>query len=129
MAFRRLLVVSFFVAVSIAASSFAGSATVFNPAVRRALEKATLDGKSTLRDISLGRESLDTIQLEPMEVWAKDAKIIVYGAGGEEKIIAPPAVKYFKGHVVGDSESAVFFSMSADGTIRGMILSGERRFT
>jgi metallopeptidase family M12-like protein len=129
MVYRRFLAVSALFLASFAFSASASSARVFNPALRRALGQMPANGKATLHDIALGRESLDTIELEPMEVWAKDAKIIVYGEGGKETIIAPPAVKYFKGQVVGDDDSVVFFSMSADGTIRGMVLLGDKRFT
>lgn len=86
------------------------------------------DGSAVLRDISLGRESLDALEIEPMEVWAKDAKIIAYGAAGEQKLLSPPDVKYFKGRVVGEDDSIVFFSRSANGAIRGMVLLGERQF-
>jgi hypothetical protein len=119
--FTVVLVVACF-----ASSTFASSARELDRKIRGALQ--TLDGKATVHQVSLGRESLDTIELEPMQVWAKDAKIIAYGAGGEETIIPPPDVKYFKGRVVGEDESAVFISRSADRSIRGMILIGERRW-
>ena len=126
--FRRLVIVSTLVFASIASSSFAGPVRELDPQIGRVLETIPRDGKATLRDISLGRESLDTLELEPMEVWAKDAKIIVYGAAGAETTIAPPDVKYFKGRVRGEDESAVFISRSADGSIRGIVLIGERRW-
>lgn len=128
MVFKRLLAVSALVVASITTSSFAGSATVFHPGLRRTLTNAPADGTFTLRNVDLGRESLDTIELERMEVWAKDAKVVVFGPDGEQSTIAPPDVKYFKGRVVGADESAIFFSKSADGTIRGMVLIGERRW-
>jgi hypothetical protein len=105
------------------ASALARPVNVLTPELRRVLR----EGKGTLPGVSLRDEKLDTIELEPMEVWAKDAKIIVHGPAGEETI-SPPAVKYFKGRITGEPDSAVFVSMSDDGSIRGMILMGERRW-
>ncbi|HEU4887489.1 MAG TPA: M12 family metallo-peptidase [Thermoanaerobaculia bacterium] len=128
----RKLCSRFFVAalvvISFAVSSSAGTARELNRNVGRLLATMPENGKVTLRDLSLGRKSLDTIELEPMEVWAKDAKIIAYGPAGEETLLAPPDVKYFKGRVKGEEESAVFFSRSRNGSVRGMVLIGERRW-
>ena len=126
MVFRRFVLILALIVASTA--SFAGPARELDPQIGRVLQTIPRNGKATFRDISLGRESLDTLEVEPMEVWAKDAKIIVYGAAGKETIIAPPDVKYFKGRVRGEDESAVFMSRSADGSIRGMVLIGERRW-
>jgi hypothetical protein len=109
-------------------SSSAGPARELDRNIGRVLAAMHTEGKATLPDIALGRESLDTIEIEPMQVWAKDAKIVAYGAAGEETLLAPPDVKYFKGRVKGEDESAVFFSRSANGAIRGLILLGDRRW-
>jgi hypothetical protein len=127
--FSRFVVSSALVFASLASPSFAASARALNRNIAPVLEAMPAEGKVLLRDISLGRESLDTLEIEPMQVWASDAKITVYGAAGEETVIAPPDVKYFKGRVVGEDESAVFFSRSANGSIRGMVLIGGRAWT
>ncbi len=85
-------------------------------------------GPIVLREVDLGRKTSDVLQLERMQVWAEDAKIVVYDAAGQAAILAPPTVQYFKGRVVGEDDSAVFFSMSADGRIRGMVIAGERKW-
>jgi len=123
-----LFIVSTFVFASIATSTFAASVREIDRGIGRVLETLPADGRATVRNISLGRESLDSLEIEPMEVWAKDAKIIAYGPGGEETIVPPPDVKYFKGRVIGEDDSVVFFSRSADGSIRGMVLIGERQW-
>jgi hypothetical protein len=128
MIFRRFVVVSALVFAFVATPSFAGPARELDRRIGRILETMPADGKATLRDISLGRESLDALEIEPMEVWAKDAKIIAFGPAGEETIIPPPDVKYFKGRVAGEDDSAVFLSRSADGSTRGMVILGDRRF-
>lgn len=128
MALRRFVIASALLFASITPSVFAGTARPLDRQIARTLATMPADGKATLRDISLGRESLDTLEIEPMQVWANDAKIIVFGAGGEETIIPPPDVKYFKGRVKGEDDSAVFFSRSANGSIRGMVLIGDRRW-
>lgn len=123
----RLFVAALFVA-SFTSSSFAGPAKELDRNIGRLLAAMPGEGKSTFHGVPLGRESLDTIEIEPMEVWAKDAKILADGPTGEPTQIAPPDVKYFKGRVKGEDESAVFFSRSANGAIRGMVLIGERRW-
>ena len=128
MVLRRFVIASALVFASIATSSFAGPARPLDRQIGRILETTSGDSKATLRDVSLGRESLDTLEIEPMQVWASDAKIIAIGAGGQETLLAPPDVKYFKGRVQGEDDSAVFFSRSANGSIRGMILIGDRRW-
>jgi Metallo-peptidase family M12 len=127
--FSRFAVSSALVFASLASPCFAASARALNRNIGPVLESMPADGKALLRDISLGRESLDILEIEPMQVWASDAKITVYGAAGQETVIAPPDVKYFKGRVVGEDESVVFFSRSADGSIRGMVLIGARAWS
>src|SRR5436190_2068776 len=124
----RMRLVFLVVMLAAAVSALAGEASVFTPGLRRALQTLGRDGKTTLRGVSLREGKLDTIELEPVEVWAKDAKIVVFGAAGEQTVIPAPAVKYFQGRVQGEPDSVVFCSMSADGSIRGMILVGERRW-
>lgn len=125
---KRRLVLVMLIAL-IATTSFALPAREFNPRLRRVLDSVPDKGTVTFRDVHLGREQADTIELERMEVWAKDAKIRVFGAPGQETILRPPDVKYFKGRVLGEPDSAVFFSMSADRSIRGLVIIGERRWS
>ena len=125
--FLRVVVAGFF-AASFTAFSFAGPAKELDRNLGRVLAAMQSDGKATLRDVPLGRESLDVLEIEPMQVWAKDAKILAYGPTGEATRIAPPDVKYFKGRVKGEDESAVFFSRSANGTVRGLVLIGDRHW-
>jgi hypothetical protein len=90
---------------------------------------AARKAKVEIHGIALGRASLATLELEPMQVWAKDAKIAVFDAKGEATYLAPPTTtQYFRGRIAGEDDSAVFVSMTAD-RIDGMILSGEQRFT
>ena len=123
---RLLVAVS--VVVTFTPSSFAGPAKELDRNIGRVLASMHSEGKATLPEIALGRESLDTLEIEPMQVWAKDVKIVAYGAAGEETLLAPPDVKYFKGRVKGEDDSAVFFSRSASGAVRGLVLLGDRRW-
>lgn len=127
--FRRILACLAVVFAFVASSAFALPARVIHGDITQLLSDVPAGGRVTLRNIELGRESLDHLELEPMEVWAKDARIIVYGPGGTETIIPPPAIQYFKGRVIGEDDSLVFVSMSADGSVRGMVMIGERRWT
>ncbi|HEV7768742.1 MAG TPA: M12 family metallo-peptidase [Thermoanaerobaculia bacterium] len=125
---RRFVVSAALVVATVAFPSFAGTARQLDRRIGQVLKSMPADGSAVLRDISLGRESLDALEIEPMEVWAKDAKIVAYGAAGQETLISPPDVKYFKGRVVGEDDSIVFFSRSANGAIRGMVILGDRQF-
>jgi len=116
-------------AVSLVPQVFALPAREFTPRIRRVLQTAPANGTVTMHDVTLGGDQAVSIEIERMEVWAKDAKVIVYGADGQPTVLPPPNIRYFKGRVIGDDESAVFFSMSPDGSIRGMIVSGERKWT
>lgn len=128
----RILVPRSFVLSAVLAASFATFASPvrqLDRGIASTLADVPANGKATLRNVALGRESLDTIELEPLQVWADDAKVVIYGADGRETVVAPPDVKYFKGRVVGESESSVFFSRSGDGSIRGVVMIGERQWT
>lgn len=121
----RLLVAASVVS-SIADSTFAAPARVLDRNIHRVLATMKSGERATLPQVALGRESLDTLQIEPMQVWAADAKILAFGPTGESQVVPAPDVKYFKGRVEGEEESAVFFSRSSNGAIRGMVLIGER---
>jgi Metallo-peptidase family M12 len=125
----RVVILSAVFAAFVAFPSSGASVRQLDRRIVNALASVPEDGKVTLRDLPLGRESLDHIELEPMQVWADDAKIVVFGADGQETIIRPPDIRYFKGRVVGEADSAVFFSRSADGSVRGAVMLGERRWT
>jgi hypothetical protein len=126
---KRILALSALFFAFLAVPSFARPANVLNPTLRRILDSMPETGKATIRDISLREEKVDSVVLEPIEVWAKDAKVVVFDANGGQTILPPPDVKYFKGRVLGEDESAVFLSKSVDGSIRGIVLIGERRWT
>lgn len=91
--------------------------------VRRAAKSRE---KLSLPDLPLGRASLDTIDLEPMELWATGAKIVVHGPAGMQTL-DPPDVRYFRGRVRGEEQSSVFLSVS-DAKMDGLVLVGEKRF-
>ncbi|HET9208877.1 MAG TPA: M12 family metallo-peptidase, partial [Thermoanaerobaculia bacterium] len=58
--------------------------------------------------------------LERFEVFAKDARITVHGAGSD-KVLPPPANAYFRGVVDGKPESRAFLARLADGRTQGVI--------
>lgn len=82
--------------------------------------------KVTLTNLSLGRPSLDTLDLEPMELWAPGAKIVVHGDGATQTL-DPPDVQYFRGRVRGEAQSSVFLAV-ARGKMDGLVLVGGKRF-
>lgn len=92
--------------------------------VRRAAKSRE---KFSLPDVALGRPSLDTIDLEPMELWTPGAKIVVHGPGAMQTL-DPPDVRYFRGRVKGDPQSSAFLAVS-DHRMDGLIVIGEKRFS
>ncbi len=61
-----------------------------------------------------------SLVLERFEVFAKDARITVHGAGGD-KVLPAPANVYFRGVVDGKPESRAFLAKLADGRTQGVI--------
>lgn len=99
--------------------------------IRANLRRAASTGeKVVVRGIDLGGETLSDIELEPMQIWARDAVVAVHGADGSVRRLPPPDIKSFKGRIVGDTddEALVFVSLSANGRVDGMVMKGERRF-
>lgn len=82
--------------------------------------------KVSITDVNLGHAALDTLELEPMELWAPGAKLMVQGNGGVQAL-SPPDAQYFRGRVKGDPSSAVFLAV-ADKKIHGMVVAGGKHF-
>lgn len=78
--------------------------------------------------IDLGEASLSQIELELMQVWTSDSRIVVHQANGETELASPPRILSFKGRVVGDADSAVYVALSEDGTVNGSLFKGERQY-
>lgn len=109
---------------------FAAQPTVlgrdFGPKLRSA---ARLHSSVKITGIDLGDEKLSTLTLEPMKVWADDARIAVHGPDGKVETIDPPRILSFKGQVDGDPDSAVYVGLSEDdGRVTGSIMHGAARF-
>jgi len=83
--------------------------------------------KIVIRNIDLGGEGTDTLELEPMELWAPDAIIRVWGPTGVPTLMAVPKYENFKGRVVGSDDSIVFISYRK-GRLVGSIIAGARKF-
>jgi len=83
--------------------------------------------KIVIRDIDLGGDGTDTLELEPMQVWAPDATIRVWGTNGNPTEMAVPKYENFKGHVVGNDGSMVYLSIRK-GRLAGSIIVGSRKF-
>lgn len=111
------------------------------PAFARTIEVVTDDVASQLRAAATGatkvqirhlpflENRLSIVEVEPFSVWAKDATVIVHGANGKVERQAPPAILNFKGTVVGEEDSMVFFSLDEKNNVSGSAIVGGRRFT
>lgn len=110
-------------------TAFASVVGVVSDDLPARLRASAKSGKPVvMKGVSLGRPSLDSLELQPMEVWAKDATIAVYAADGTFTNVPPPDLKAFQGKVKGIEDSIVFLTLDANDKIEGMIMAGEDRF-
>jgi Metallo-peptidase family M12/FG-GAP-like repeat/PKD-like domain len=70
----------------------------------------------------------DTLELQRFEVFAPNAEIIAFGAGGHSERLPRPDVRYYRGEIAGEPDSLVFLAVSAS-RAEGFAFKGERRFT
>lgn len=122
--------VSLLVVVGLLAGSAPLDAARPHQARREAAEQLSRnDGAQRLRielPVIDGEPAL--IELEPFTVWREGARIVVRGASGQERLLAPPSTRLYRGRVVGVGDSAVFVAVEPSGDARGMIAIGDRLF-
>lgn len=71
---------------------------------------------------------MESLDLEPFQVFAADAKIQVMGENDEVlQTLPPPAVRFYRGTISGNADSLAFLSVSSS-RIEGVIFKGDRRF-
>lgn len=91
---------------------------------------ARSNARVAIAGVDLGEPKLSTLSLEPMKVWADDARIAIHRPDGTVENLAPPRILSFKGTVDDDQESAVYISLSQeDGTVSGIVVRGEKRYS
>lgn len=113
--------------VFLAAAAEARKPELLHPSTGAKVRKAAKDReKVSVPDVSLGRPSLDTLELEPMDLWTPGAKVVVHGAGAPQSLDPRPA-QYFRGVVKGEPQSAVFLAVT-DEQMHGLVVVGEKRF-
>jgi hypothetical protein len=89
-----------------------------------ALERASLSTPVELRGIPLGGALVETMLVQEFEVFSPDARIHVID-GDVVRIEGPPAMRFFKGEVLGHPGSFVVLTQGELG-IGGLINLGER---
>lgn len=77
-------------------------------------------------DLNLGDRRV-TIELEPMEIWAADAKIRVWRPTGIPAEMPIPEYENYKGRIVGSDESMVYLSLRK-GRLVGSMIDGARKY-
>src|SRR5258708_9471938 len=102
---------------------------VDNDVVRR-LERGAAPGeKLILERVPVIDGNPMTLELEHFEVWAPDAKIIVYEADGKSThTLARPATQFYRGRLVGEPDSVIALSVEPNGHIEGKIFVRDRIF-
>lgn len=124
--YQRLTAAALLIALAAVTAEARRADLLPKPTAAKLRHAAKAREKVSLPDVALGRPSLDTIELEPMDLWTPGAKIVVSGEGGP-KTIDPPDAKYFRGRVKGEPQSAVFLSVG-EKKMHGLVLVGDKRF-
>ena len=70
---------------------------------------------------------MQSLELERFEVFAPNAKVVVYSEDGYIEQ-APPAIVFYRGNITGDPESLVYLSRSEEG-MQGFAMKGDRKFS
>ncbi len=83
--------------------------------------------KVKLERVPLADGELATLELERFELFAPDARIIVYDAEGKGKDVKPAPMKHFHGTIAGDPDSLVYISTTED-NIEGFVFRSDRKF-
>lgn len=91
------------------------------------LERASRRTPVELRGIPLKDGLVETILVEEFDVFAPDARVHVID-GDEERIEAPPRMRFFKGQVLGHPGSWAVFTQSDQG-LTGLISVDEEVYT
>src|SRR5258708_218632 len=86
------------------------------------------NGKLVLEHVPLIDGNEATLELEPFEVWAADARIVVHGSDGKPHTLPRPAAHFNRGQVAGEPESTIAISVEENGTVRGTIFVRDRVF-
>lgn len=86
-------------------------------------------GKVTVDSVPLENGDPATIELEPFELWALGAKVVVHDEHGVHEEDPPPR-RFFKGRVIGKEDSVVFLSADPNDPrdLQGLILIAEKKF-
>lgn len=63
----------------------------------------------------------DDLELKAIDVFARDASIVVHGGGGRDRMEAAPGTAYFAGTLAGTPNSFAFLSVDEKGSVRGLV--------
>lgn len=61
-----------------------------------------------------GEAQPSSLNLQPLEVWDSDARVVVHGAGGPEEQ-APPSTRLYRGSIAGKPQSTVLLMVGEQG--------------
>ena len=96
----------------------AGSVAGLAAAARR----LPLHGRLFLSNLQLSTdEPAAALELERIEVFTPQARIVVHGAGGDTTMPAPRDNAYFRGKVAGEPDSLAVLSVRRSGEVRGVV--------
>lgn len=83
-----------------------------------------ITGPITIVDVHGADGANFDLSLEPFEVWAPDARLLIVDEGGIERPIERPKDLFFRGNIADRSGSRVFLSVDPDGEVFGLIDRG-----
>lgn len=77
---------------------------------------ARAGGQLTIAGLTLdGETQPSSLDLEPVDVWSTDARVVVHGAGGEQQEEAPPSTRMYRGSISGRPRSTVMVMVGDEG--------------
>ena len=122
--------VHLFVVVSLLAGSAPLKAARPRQTPKGAVEQLSgSDGEQRLRiELPVIDGQPATVEMEPFTLWRENARIVVHDASGQERLLAPPPTRFYRGRILGADDSAVFVAVDSSGNARGMIAIGDRLF-
>lgn len=90
---------------------------------------ARAGGQLTIAGLTLdGEAQPSSLDLQPVDVWDTDARVMVHGAGGDQQPQAPPGTRMYRGSIGGRPQSTVMLMVGDEG-IRGIANDGGSLWT
>jgi hypothetical protein len=103
-----------------AAAAPAPAARLDSPGLAASLRAVAPGESAVVLGVPLAPGGAAVLELERFEVFARGARLVVHGAGGDT-VLARPANAYFHGRIAGEPRSRAVVTVRASGEVRGVV--------